>query len=433
MALPSQVARPTTGRLTTGLSRPRSGIGGLRRPLTVLVVLAVAAGGVWALSRPSKGPVSPRTEKQSASTTKGKSEPAVTGISPTRGKLADLTKNAPETVKPPVIAANHETSPVVQMSNASLGASDAVKEPLTSTPAQSVATTKVPEGLPPPTNSTPTQTTPPPATTTAAPAGRLASVQSLIDEGESALARNALIDARDAFNRAFYASSSSPSDQDTLRGKLAAIAEKVTFSPVAYPDDRMASTYVIAGGDNLNRISREQGLQVDWRFIQRINQISDPRRIREGQKIKLLKGPFHVIVDKSDFRMDLFADATDSQGNRLLLKSMRVGLGEAGSTPLGAWVVRPQSKLVNPAWVNPRTGESFTADDPLNPIGERWVGIDGISESNRDKMGFGIHGTIDPDSIGKEMSMGCVRMDGPDIELVYELLVEGGTQIEIRP
>ena len=46
---------------------------------------------------------------------------------------------------------------------------------------------------------------------------------------------------------------------------------------------------------------------------------------------------------------------------------------------------------------------------------------------------FGLHGTIDPDSIGKEKSMGCVRMGSDDIALIYELLTEKVSVIKIEP
>ena len=47
--------------------------------------------------------------------------------------------------------------------------------------------------------------------------------------------------------------------------------------------------------------------------------------------------------------------------------------------------------------------------------------------------GYGIHGTIDPGSIGKSMSMGCVRLGDADVALVYELLGEGSSVVHIVP
>jgi lipoprotein-anchoring transpeptidase ErfK/SrfK len=110
-----------------------------------------------------------------------------------------------------------------------------------------------------------------------------------------------------------------------------------------------------------------------------------------------------------------------------------VGLGEFGSTPTGSFVVRPQSKLINPVWTNPRTGEYFGADNPENPIGEHWIGLDPADDASASFTQYGLHGTIDPGSIGQEKSMGCVRLAAPDIELLYGLLVENKSTVEILP
>ncbi len=48
-------------------------------------------------------------------------------------------------------------------------------------------------------------------------------------------------------------------------------------------------------------------------------------------------------------------------------------------------------------------------------------------------QGYGIHGTVEPDSIGKDMSMGCVRLLPGEIEAVWELLVDGDSTVEIVP
>ncbi len=100
---------------------------------------------------------------------------------------------------------------------------------------------------------------------------------------------------------------------------------------------------------------------------------------------------------------------------------------------MGRFRVRAASKLVNPAWANPRTGERFSRHDPDNPIGERWIGLEGIDDANRDLAGYGIHGTIEPESVGRQSSMGCVRMLPEDVEVVYEVLMERISTVEIRP
>lgn len=290
------------------------------------------------------------------------------------------------------------------------------------------------------TATTPSTTTEPPShsteSTTAAPtvaAGRDAAVERLITSGDAAKTNNRLLEARVAYNRALHHPRASDADTAWLRQQLTTINDTLVFSTAVTPDDPLVMSYMVQAGDRLATIARSNNVRTDWRFIQRVNKMSDPGRLRVGQKLKLVKGPFHAVVFKSSYRLDLYADAMDTDGSRLYIRSFNVGLGEHNSTPTGRWTVKSQSKLVNPPWVNPRTGERFGADDPKNPIGEFWIGIQGADKNTEVLAGYGIHGTIDPESIGTDASMGCVRMLGDDIALVYEVLVEGGSQIEILP
>jgi lipoprotein-anchoring transpeptidase ErfK/SrfK len=171
------------------------------------------------------------------------------------------------------------------------------------------------------------------------------------------------------------------------------------------------------------------GLQVDWRFIQRINGIPSASSIRPGQNLKLVTGPFHAKVTKSTYRIDLFQGDGEEQ---VFVRSYRVGLGEFDSTPVGLFIVRRNSKLVNPTWINPRTREFYSADNPENPIGERWIGLEGVEERTKDLSGLGIHGTIAPNTIGTQASMGCIRMGVDDVAQVYEMLSESVSTVEIR-
>jgi len=109
-----------------------------------------------------------------------------------------------------------------------------------------------------------------------------------------------------------------------------------------------------------------------------------------------------------------------------------VGLGEFDSTPTGVFKVRNNSKLVNPTWINPRTREFYSADNPENPIGERWIGLQGIDERTKDYAGLGIHGTVDPHTIGTQASMGCIRMHSEDVTQVYEMLGENVSTVRIK-
>ena len=84
----------------------------------------------------------------------------------------------------------------------------------------------------------------------------------------------------------------------------------------------------------------------------------------------------------------------------------------SSKTPTPSGKGKINSKYVNPAWGG--MGGKYTpraANDPLNPLGERWMGL-----YLKGYNGYGIHGTIKPHQIGTYVSNGCIRMFNYDIE-----------------
>jgi lipoprotein-anchoring transpeptidase ErfK/SrfK len=58
-----------------------------------------------------------------------------------------------------------------------------------------------------------------------------------------------------------------------------------------------------------------------------------------------------------------------------------------------------------------------------NPLGTRWIGLD--------RKSYGIHGTNQPQSIGKAASHGCIRMSRADLEELFAM-VQVGDAVEIH-
>ncbi len=97
-----------------------------------------------------------------------------------------------------------------------------------------------------------------------------------------------------------------------------------------------------------------------------------------------------------------------------------IGPGKPGTpTPVGYFSIR--SKDVNPTWTDPENPENSIASGESNPLGYRWMEIQG---------NYGIHGTNKPESIGHYVSNGCIRMNEKDVEALFEL-VKIGTPVEI--
>ncbi|MCL4211545.1 MAG: L,D-transpeptidase family protein [Phycisphaerales bacterium] len=243
-----------------------------------------------------------------------------------------------------------------------------------------------------------------------------------------ALADSRPVEARRQLSAAVHGGTLSPADEAAALEALNRINRELVFSPAVHPDDPFARAYTVKSGETLERVVRNQSLLVDWRFIMRINRIQDERKVQAGQRIKLVTGPFHAVVSKSKYRLDLYLG---DDADRVLVGSYKVGLGEYDSTPVGMFKIG--SKLINPEWRNPRNlREHYLPDDPQNPLGERWIGLIGVDDNTREFTGYGIHGTIEPQTIGTQASMGCVRMLPDDVALIYEVLMPGGSMVEIR-
>jgi LysM repeat protein len=225
-------------------------------------------------------------------------------------------------------------------------------------------------------------------------------------------------------------------EAQAVRERLAFLNENTVFTKKRNAEqiarDPIVALHKVQTGEYLSTIGNTY--RIPYQLIERINNI-DARRLQAGQGVQVIKGPVHAQIDKSDYRMDLYVE--DPDGLRIYLKSYTVGLGEFDSTPIGKWIVKPGSKVGpangGPSWVNPRTGERYDRNDPDIPIGEYWMALEGIDDNTRDKKGYGIHATNDQDSIGRQESMGCIRMRDEDVDQVFYTLFEGSSIIEIVP
>ncbi len=250
-----------------------------------------------------------------------------------------------------------------------------------------------------------------------------------LEEGLQLLDNGLYVDARLQLSNALRSGVLTESETAQARGVLTDISDTLIFSRAIDSNDPYTIEYIIRGGDTLSGIVHKMGLQVDWRFIKRINGIKQASSIRPGQNIKLFTGPFHATVDKDTYRIDVYLGEGDE---KVFVRSYPVGLGEYDSTPIGMFKVRKNSKLINPTWVNPRTRDFYSADNPKNPIGERWIGLRGTNDRTKDLSGLGIHGTIEPQTIGTQASMGCIRMHSDDVAQLYEMLTEGVSTVDIN-
>jgi LysM repeat protein len=242
-----------------------------------------------------------------------------------------------------------------------------------------------------------------------------------MEAGRIALARGDLNTAQAALSEALQGNLS-PADRAFACRELERISDALLFSRAMNTEGSLTRVHTVAGGENLHMIAQRYKITAD--LLASINGLADPNRLCVGAKLKVIQGPFNAVIYKSAHRMEIYL-------GDVFVRSFRVGLGTNGGTPLGTWTV--MNKLKNPEWTDPTAGQRYLADDPDNPIGERWIGLHGIDGQCVGRVGFGIHGTIEPKSIGENMSMGCIRLVPKDIAAVYDLLVNEYSRVVIRP
>lgn len=170
-----------------------------------------------------------------------------------------------------------------------------------------------------------------------------------------------------------------------------------------------SASYTVKPGDSFYVIARKNHTTVD--LLKKINGFKSDN-LYVGTKLKIYTAPFSILVDKSKNTLTLYSDG-------LPVKKYSVATGKKNSTPTGTFEIK--DKLLNPTWF--KTGAILPPGSPENGLGTRWMGFD--------KPSYGIHGTIDPKSIGAQASEGCVRMLNEDVEELYSL-VPTGTKVTIQ-
>jgi lipoprotein-anchoring transpeptidase ErfK/SrfK len=96
-----------------------------------------------------------------------------------------------------------------------------------------------------------------------------------------------------------------------------------------------------------------------------------------------------------------------------VVKIYPVAVG-APATPSPAGSFTVIERVTDPAWYRPG---KCVPPGRRNPLGTRWIGLS--------LKGYGIHGTNDPRSIGRNASHGCIRLRNADVEELFGLVAVG--------
>lgn len=119
-----------------------------------------------------------------------------------------------------------------------------------------------------------------------------------------------------------------------------------------------------------------------------------------------------IIVSLPDRKL-----AVMEAGHAVKIFSTAVGAPSSPS-PTGSYEII--NRLSEPTWYG---HGKVVPPGKSNPIGTRWMGLS--------VKGYGIHGTNEPGSIGRNASHGCIRLRNSDMEELFEMVAVGDA-VELR-
>lgn len=204
---------------------------------------------------------------------------------------------------------------------------------------------------------------------------------------------------------------------DRIRQHHDPLVRRTVFDP---SDLTGARRYEIRAGENLTTVARTLSKSLGTPFhpgtLQLVNRIDNPNVIRLGQVIKVPVEPIRSVIWKSSFLVTVHV-------GDVIVRTYLCAHGKPGhETPETSFTVGPTTE--NPDWHY--GGEVIAFGDPRNPLGSRFVQFQHESYS-----GFGIHGTNEPESIGTQASLGCIRLGVGEI-VEFASFVPRGSRVEVR-
>src|SRR5262249_34818542 len=138
-----------------------------------------------------------------------------------------------------------------------------------------------------------------------------------LERGRAARQRGDLVSARKELSAALAIGL--PADvAPGVRQELSGIADQTLFTRSSGFGDPLIVRHRVSPGETLARIATRYRLPED--FVARLNGLTNKHHIRSGMSLRVVEGPFRVVVDKTAFRLDVYLQDT-------FVRSFAVGLG----------------------------------------------------------------------------------------------------------
>ncbi len=226
-------------------------------------------------------------------------------------------------------------------------------------------------------------------------------------------ADGSLLEARTRLYDLYYKAPEGSEARELALSELGDLNVRIIFSKVQSSESLL---HKIVTGDSVTSLGVKYN--TTKALIAKANNLRDPSIVALGKTLKITPGlkdkEFRVRIELDKFRLSLF------RGDEIF-KIYRVGVGKVDTpTPAGRFKIK--NKEVNPKWWS-RTGKVYGPLEEGNQLGTRWMGLEPLGENLPSDLG--IHGTIQPETVGKRTSNGCVRLYKEEVEELFDLLPLG--------
>lgn len=179
--------------------------------------------------------------------------------------------------------------------------------------------------------------------------------------------------------------------------------------------------YTVKQDDNLKTIASHFNTNTDE--LVRENKLRNSSVLEPGKKVTITHRSIIPKTLENGILINLPEYTIYHFNNGNLEKRYKIGIGKSDwQTPTGNFTVA--NKTIDPTWnIPPGMASKYNLEEkqippgPENPLGKFWIGLS-IPH-------IGIHSTIQPNSIGKAWSHGCIRMTLEEAEDLYSRLAPG--------
>lgn len=189
--------------------------------------------------------------------------------------------------------------------------------------------------------------------------------------------------------------------------QLTDLLDQVAGTVIYSIQHHLAPAHVVKEGERMEDIAAQYN--VPAQLIAKINGIEAPSSLQPGEQLKVIRGPFSAAISLNQRQLTLML-------NGMYAGRFLVGIGRDMPPREGTFAVT--EKVIDPVYHGRE--RTIEANDPGNPLGERWIALG---------SDMGLHGTGPLTDIGSTNQPGSISMGQRDIEDVFDILSVGSKVI----